>query len=122
MMSSRNEAHGTNLLVLLILFYFSNFGIFFAAMWHSTHRPFNRTRLTGHVVNGEILNRRLKRQNAVIPAEEAVINHASVSKLFLFLNAQEKMTPYKVLKPSLPRRRLCHNFKAAFYRFTSFRA
>jgi NADH:ubiquinone oxidoreductase subunit H len=53
MMSSRNIAHGTNLLVFLILFYFSNFGIFFALMMgHSTRRPFNWTRLTGHVVNG----------------------------------------------------------------------
>jgi len=43
----------TNLLVFLILFYFSNFGIFFALMMgHITRRPFNRTRLTSHVVYG----------------------------------------------------------------------
>jgi hypothetical protein len=43
----------TNLLVFLILFYFSNFGIFFALMMgHITRRPFNRTRLTSQGVYG----------------------------------------------------------------------
>ena len=51
-MSRRHQEYRTNLLVLLILFYFSNFGIFFAVMEYSTCRPFNRTRLTGYVVYG----------------------------------------------------------------------
>jgi hypothetical protein len=52
-MSRRHQEHRTNLLVLLILFYFSNFGIFFAVViGHSTRRPFNRTRLTSHGVYG----------------------------------------------------------------------
>jgi len=46
-MFRRHKDLYTNLLVFLILFYFSNFGIFFALMMgHSRRRPFNRTRLT----------------------------------------------------------------------------
>jgi hypothetical protein len=52
-MSRRHKEFCTNLLVFLILFYFSNFGIFLALMMgHITRRPFNRTRLTSHVVYG----------------------------------------------------------------------